>query len=36
MYVNRGEQTQILYKPTNNVLPLSIYVKHPLLPALPH
>ena len=35
MEANCGEQTQILYKPNNNLLPLSIYVRHILLPTLP-
>ena len=36
MLANWGEQTQSLYKPYNNLLPLSIYVRHPLLPTLTH
>ena len=36
MYANWGEQTQILYKPKNNVPPLSIDVRHFLLPTLHH
>ena len=35
MKANYGEQTQILDKPNNNLLPLSIYVRHILLPTLP-
>ena len=34
MEANCREQTQILYKPNNNSL--SIHVRHPLLPTLPH
>ena len=36
MQVNCGEQTQILNQPNNNLLPLSIYVRHLLLLTLPH
>ena len=36
MLANCGEQTQFSYRPNNNLLPLSFYVRHILLPTLPH
>ena len=36
MLANCGEQNQLLFKPNNNLLPLSIYIRHLLLPMLPH